>query len=299
MKQYICIGAPGGSYISPPAANSTSSDAGQQRGGGSGDSTGSGVGGGRNATVVPIGGKAPSPTQSGISSLCTEYVMAEAGDGCSSLSQLWAIPQEDFYLWNPVLGSKGEKCNTQLFSGYYYCIDILRTSTTTSATPTSNKATAPGPTQPGIIGTCNKFAQVTNGQGCEDFAKAVGITPAQLYGWNSVLGVNGANCNTQLWNKEYYCVGVSSSTTIKPTITSSTSTTSIAVAAPGPTQSGIIKSCSKYAPAPSGSGCEDFANAQGITPAQLYTWNTVLGANGVNCNTQLWAKEYYCVGVSS
>jgi hypothetical protein len=45
-------------------------------------------------------------------------------------------------------------------------------------------------------------------------------------------------------------------------------------------------------------GCYDFAVAQGITPANLYKWNTVLGPNGENCGTSFWFGEYYCVGSS-
>ncbi|KAJ9138372.1 Carbohydrate-binding module family 50 protein [Pleurostoma richardsiae] len=298
-QQYICISAPGGSYIPPPVSNETSSDAGQQRGGGSGSSTGSGsvAGGGRNATVVAIGGAAPSPTQSGITPLCTEYAMASAGDGCYSLTQLWRIPEADFFAWNTVLGPNGENCSTQLFADYYYCIDIVRTSTTATATATTTSVgvTAPGPTQSGIISTCNKFAESIPGKGCYDFAVAEGITPAQLYAWNPVLGANGENCGTEMWADEYYCVGVSSSTSVTTTATPTTTS----VVAPGPTQSGIISTCNKFAESISGLGCYDFAVAEGITTAQLYAWNPVLGANGENCGTEMWADEYYCVGVSS
>ncbi|KAH8899990.1 hypothetical protein GQ53DRAFT_593861, partial [Thozetella sp. PMI_491] len=290
LTQYVCVGPPGGAYIPPPASNATSSDSGQERGGGSGSSTGSGgvAGGGRNATVVPIGGKAPTPTQSGITPLCTEYAMASKGDGCYSLTQLWRIPESDFFAWNTILGSNGENCSTMLFADYFYCIDIVRASSTAIPTTTSTGVTAPGPTQSGIISTCNKFAESISGLGCADFAAAEGITTAQLYAWNPVLGANGENCGTELWANEYYCVGVSSSTPV---------TTTSAVVAPGPTQSGIISTCNKFAESISGLGCADFAAAEGITTAQLYSWNPVLGANGENCGTELWANEYYCVGV--
>ncbi|KAH9221800.1 hypothetical protein DL95DRAFT_381567 [Leptodontidium sp. 2 PMI_412] len=297
MNQYICVSAPGGSYIPPPVSNATSSDAGQQRGGGGGSSTGSGsaAGGGRNATVVPIGGTAPSPTQSGITPLCTEYAMASAGDGCYSLTQLWRISEVKFFEWNSILGVDGVNCSTLLFADYYYCIDILTTPTTTSSIASSTAVSAPGPTQSGIISTCNKFAESISGLGCADFAAAEGITAAQLYAWNSVLGANGENCGSSLWANEYYCVGVSSSGSA--TITSSSTSTSAATA-PGPTQSGIISTCNKFAESISGLGCYDFAVAEGITPAQLYAWNPILGVGGANCGTELWANEYYCVGIS-
>jgi hypothetical protein len=86
--------------------------------------------------------------------------------------------------------------------------------------------------------------------------------------------------------------------------TSSTSTlgissTSVGVAAPGPTQAGIAKNCNKFAQAANGTGCWDMAHNNGITTDQLYAWNTVLGAGGANCGTKFWVNEWYCVGVSS
>lgn len=171
-------------------------------------------------------------------------------------------------------------------------------SSSTTITATSTGVTAPGPTQAGIISTCNKFAESISGLGCYDFAVAEGITPAQLYAWNTILGVDGADCGAELWADEYYCVGVSGSST--PTSTSSTvASTTTSVTAAGPTQSGIISTCNKFAESISGLGCYDFAVAEGITPAQLYTWNTILGVDGADCGAELWADEWYCVGVSS
>lgn len=37
----------------------------------------------------------------------------------------------------------------------------------------------------------------------------------------------------------------------------------------------------------------------GITTAQLYQWNPVLGSNGENCSLQFQSGIDYCVGVSS
>jgi hypothetical protein len=105
---FVCVSAPGGTYISPPASNSSTNAGSQERGGGdgSGTSTGSrGVGGSsRNPTIVPPGGPAPSPTQSGISLSCTQYGLAQSGDGCYSFSPLFAITQQALESWNPVLG---------------------------------------------------------------------------------------------------------------------------------------------------------------------------------------------------
>src|ERR1700722_7494274 len=59
------------------------------------------------------------------------------------------------------------------------------------------------------ISTCNKYAEATGGIGCSYFAAQDGITPAQLYAWNSVLGTSGENCGSSFWANEWYCVRVS------------------------------------------------------------------------------------------
>jgi hypothetical protein len=180
----------------------------------------------------------------------------------------------------------------------YYCVGVViggtgSGPTTPPPSPTiTSVATAPGPTQSGIISSCNKYALPATSQGCYDFATANGITPAQLYSWNAVLGPNGENCGNKFLGGEYYCVGVQNSSSVKPTSTKP-------VSAPGPTQSGIVSSCSKFAQPPAGTGCYDFATQNGITPAQLYQWNTVLGPNGENCGTKFFGEDYYCIAVSS
>lgn len=121
------------------------------------------------------------------------------------------------------------------------------------------------------------------GDDCYDFAVANGITQAQLYYWNPVLGVNGANCSLEFQSGAAYCVAVSG-TTVVPT-------------APSPTQSGQPANCNKWVMAKAGDDCYDFAVANGITQANLYAWNPVLGANGANCGLQFQAQENYCVSV--
>lgn len=51
--------------------------------------------------------------------------------------------------------------------------------------------------------------------------------------------------------------------------------------------------------AQSGEWCAIFAERNGISLANLYAWNTVLGAGGENCGNMFWANTYYCIGVSS
>jgi hypothetical protein len=61
-----------------------------------------------------------------------------------------------------------------------------------------------------------------------DFSKIHNILPAQLYAWNSVLGLNGADCSTKFWAGELHCIGA---------------TATVPVSAPGPAQTGITASC--------------------------------------------------------
>ncbi|ETS82692.1 hypothetical protein PFICI_04568 [Pestalotiopsis fici W106-1] len=85
---------------------------------------------------------------------------------------------------------------------------LLSTASTSESTGTSTAAavTPPGPTQTGIVSTCNAYAIPTSGQGCWDFANDNGITTDELYEWNPAIG----DCEN-FWADEAYCVGVSSS----------------------------------------------------------------------------------------
>jgi LysM repeat protein len=243
---------------------------------------------------------APGPTQTGITASCNLYAQAETGDDCDVFASRNSISNAQLYAWNKVLGTTGQNCGTSLLAQEWYCVGIAAsappvTTTSTSSTTTS-LVTAPGPTQTGIVSDCNKYAEAISGDSCHAFATRNGITDANLYAWNAVLGSSGQNCGTSLWAQEWYCVGIPGSA--PTTSTSSRITTSI-VGAPGPTQTGIVANCNKYAMAISGDSCDAFASRNGITDANLYAWNTVLGTNGANCGTSLWAQEYYCIGVSS
>ncbi|KAK1675198.1 LysM domain-containing protein, partial [Colletotrichum godetiae] len=247
--------------------------------------------------VNPVsGGTAPSPTQDGLVTNCNNYASATAGDGCEAFATRNSIVPTQLYAWNPVLGTAGSECSTALWASEYYCIGTWK--------PTQTSAvTAPGPTQTGITSSCNKYAEAISGDVCSVFASRNNITTAQLYAWNSVLGSSGENCAGSMWADEYYCVGVSGSssaatTTQATTATAAVSTTATQVTAPGPTQTGIVSSCSKFAKAPSGVVCGDFSSSNSISTDQLYAWNTVLGINGENCASSMWANEYYCVGIT-
>ena len=126
-------------------------------------------------------------------------------------------------------------------------------------------APRPTATQSGIAPNCNNYAEARSGDNCYDFALAHYVTPAQLYAWNSVLGPNGTNCDSQFQVAECYCIGLSNRGTTTTTSASSKTST----AAPGPPQAGIAPNCNKYAEAQNSDNCYDFALAHGITTDQL------------------------------
>lgn len=156
------------------------------------------------------------------------------------------------------------------------------------------------------------------------------VTASHLFQWNPSL--NGANSSAECsFSEEYqYCLrkgsGAPTSTPVpSPTVTStSTAATDTTTSAsstesatdptttttgsptttsgpvPSPTQTNSIPdNCSDYAKAKDGDNCVDFAKDHGITPEQLYEWNTVLGDGGKECSTMFQRDTYYCIGVSS
>jgi hypothetical protein len=133
--------------------------------------------------------------------------------------------------------------------------------------PISQGIGAPTATQDGIPSNCNNYAMGRASDDCVDFAKGRGITPDQFYSLNPVLGSAGANCGLQLWSSEYYCIGTSTVAS-----TAATTTPSLAMA-------------------PDKDNCSNFAKPNDITTDQPYTWNTILGSNGENCNSLFWVKN--------
>ena len=199
-------------------------------------------------------------------------------------------------LWelNPVLGSNGERCGAQVWLGYYYCVATSGDGTTPTPTRPSTSpsvtmpVTKPTQTQSGIDPSCNKFA---SGGSCWEIANNAGIELSQLYKWNTVLGVNGENCSTQIWPGYYYCVGTATRTTSQPP------TSTVVAALPTQTQQGFPTNCKMWMATKSGDTCWSIGNDNGIALEVLYALNPVLGANGENCGTQVWPEYSYCLAV--
>jgi hypothetical protein len=83
---YVCAGAPGGSYILPTPPPGNSSDAGQQRGGEDGTSSAP------TASSFCAGGTAPpEQTQAGIASNCDKWVEQTDGVYCADMASAAGI----------------------------------------------------------------------------------------------------------------------------------------------------------------------------------------------------------------
>jgi len=168
------------------------------------------------------------------------------------------------------------------------------TTTSTSTRPTTTSTTttpAPTPTNepqmPGIHPDCSQFYKIKSGDQCDTIASAHGITSAQLRSWNTEINDSCSN----LWLDYFICVRVPGVTPI--TTTTSTSTT----AAPAPTNEpqmpGIIGTCNRFYKIQSGDQCATIASRNGISVAQLRSWNSEINAACSN----LWLDYYICVGV--
>ncbi|KAM0331443.1 hypothetical protein ACHAQA_003119 [Verticillium albo-atrum] len=154
----------------------------------------------------------------------------------------------------------------------------MRTSTTTSAPAPSNS-----PAMPGIVPNCDRFYKIQSGDQCDTIAQRNGITTAQLRAWNTEI--NSACSN--LWLDYYICTRVPGAVTPPTTMT----------AAPAPSNSpampGIVSNCNRFYKIQSGDQCDTIAQRNGITTAQLRTWNTEINSACSN----LWLDYYICTGV--
>ncbi|OHE94890.1 LysM domain-containing protein [Colletotrichum orchidophilum] len=64
----------------------------------------------------------PTATQAGIPANCCKFVEALAGSSCWQLANDDGIDMSVLFALNPVLGSQGENCGTQIWPNYFYCI---------------------------------------------------------------------------------------------------------------------------------------------------------------------------------
>ncbi|KAI5457371.1 hypothetical protein BGZ63DRAFT_342493, partial [Mariannaea sp. PMI_226] len=69
-------------------------------------------------TSVPV--TTPSPVRDGMTKDCTKFYLMQSGDLCWSMAQNAGITLDQFYAWNPAVGSD---CGN-LWPDYYYCIGV-------------------------------------------------------------------------------------------------------------------------------------------------------------------------------
>ncbi|KAL5332236.1 hypothetical protein BJX70DRAFT_384756 [Aspergillus crustosus] len=75
----------------------------------------------RTTTSTGNGIATPTSTQLNMVGQCDSFYLVVSGDGCWDIAAQARITLDDFYLWNPAVGSS---CSG-LWPGYYVCIGIF------------------------------------------------------------------------------------------------------------------------------------------------------------------------------
>ncbi|KAH0525992.1 hypothetical protein TsFJ059_009377 [Trichoderma semiorbis] len=187
---YVCVGVLGSGPSSTTHASSTTT---------------------RVSTTTTSGNGiiTPTPTQSGMVSNCDAFYKVVSGDGCADIATAYGISLNNFYAWNPAVGTT---C-AGLWPDYYVCVGIkgsttTKASTTTKVTPSTttkgNGVATPTPTQANMTTNCKTFYLVKSGDDCFDIAAAANVTLANFYAWNPAIGTS---CSA-LWPDYYVCVGI-------------------------------------------------------------------------------------------
>ncbi|KAH6874031.1 LysM domain-containing protein [Thelonectria olida] len=214
---------------------------------------------------------------------CSWWWDNDGSIACKNMPGEWGITLADFLRWNPSITSD---CGNYI-TGKSYCVEGSAPDTSTP-TSTGNGIETPEPTQPDMVGNCNKFYFVKTGDSCDSIASKNGITSGDLLKWNPSVG---STC-TGLWANAYVCVGIiggSPTTTTKPPAT----TTGNGISTPTPTQPDMVANCNKFYFVKSGDSCASISSKNSITEAQFLKWNPSVGST---CNG-LWANAYVCIGI--
>ncbi|KAL4861741.1 hypothetical protein BDV12DRAFT_190881 [Aspergillus spectabilis] len=72
-------------------------------------------------TTTGNGVTTPTPYESGITDDCDKFHLVVSGDACADIVSDAGITLDDFYIWNPTVGTD---CSG-LWLGYYVCVGIL------------------------------------------------------------------------------------------------------------------------------------------------------------------------------
>ncbi|KAF2795233.1 carbohydrate-binding module family 50 protein [Melanomma pulvis-pyrius CBS 109.77] len=237
----------------------------------------------------------PQPTQPGMINSCNKFYKTVKDDSCAVIAKNFGISVLQFTTWNSGVGSD---C-TGMWADTYFCVGILGFTPTPSATTkppaatttsAGNGITTPLPTQPGMVGNCNRFYKTVKDDGCAAIASKNGISTAQFISWNSGVG---SDC-TGMWADTNYCIGIIGFTptpTSKPPV--STTKPGNGVTTPLPTQDGMVTNCKTFHFVKKDESCDSIIKAAGITLAQFSKWNPAVGST---C-TGMWAETYCCIAI--
>lgn len=147
----------------------------------------------------------PTPVRAGMIGNCNSFHLVVSGDGCYDIAAAAGISLDDFYDWNPDVGTG--TC-ASLWGGYYVCVGIASSSTSTKTPPTTTQAgngvVTPTPVQTGIVQKCKSFHSVVAGDSCYDIAANAGISLDNFYSWNPAIG---SDCGS-LWVDYNVCTAV-------------------------------------------------------------------------------------------
>ncbi|GMG23368.1 unnamed protein product [Aspergillus oryzae var. brunneus] len=245
----------------------------------------------------------PQPHQTGIPANCNKWHYVVDGDECETIATKYGITLQQFYTWNPAIGST---CRF-LWKDNYVCVgitgasistiinnhkrleqeaieltdslDITRSTipptstahiTTSSAvaTPTLPTTTAPSPIQPGTPTDCVSYYEVQPGDDCWGIInkRFTYLTEDQFIKWNPAVG---SSCKILLGY--HYCVAVKTAQPMPDT----------------------IDTCKKWHLTEDGDGCWQIQHDFHISPDDFNKWNPHIGAD---CHA-LWLGYYICIGV--
>ncbi|KAJ0414307.1 hypothetical protein BJY00DRAFT_318933 [Aspergillus carlsbadensis] len=149
---------------------------------------------GPSSTSTPSPTPTVLPIRDGAIASCQQYAPIVAPTTCQSFLDEYDISMDEFYAWNPAVGSQCQG----LWHDYRYCIRGPATTTSSTTGPTQT----PLPIRDGTIAGCQQYAPVVSPMTCQSVLTQNGITMAEFYSWNPAVG---PEC-TGLWHDYRYCV---------------------------------------------------------------------------------------------
>lgn len=151
---------------------------------------------------------------------CDGFHKVSSGDQCDTIASKYGISVAQLKDWNTEIDDstysapKAQLGNpltcpfidcSNLWLGYYVCIHVPGTITTSAGSSTpSDTSSGPTPQMPGIIASCKTYYQVKSGDSCYSIYTAAGITLSNFLLWNTEVNSSCSN----LWLGYYVCTGV-------------------------------------------------------------------------------------------